>query len=89
MKFYFLAPSNDLPVAFDNDSTFILALIVLGLALLMLGIFSKYKIFALLSVGIWLHLLLDIFELDPLIAISMAGLILFSGFIAFFGERND
>lgn len=83
---YQLAVEPDLP--FTDDSTFILALIILGLSLLYLGISCKYKIFALFSVGIWLHLAIE-FSTDTLIAISMVGLMLFSIYITFWGGSNE
>ena len=70
------------------DSTMILAIVIMALGFMFAGLSSKYKIFSLFSLGpLWL--LLVEFQTDILMAVVLAGLMLFNGYYAIWGGKYD
>lgn len=72
---------------------FIMVLLMLSIGLTFIGLFSKYKIFLLLSVGSLLALAYEFgaatFDGHMIIATCLSGWILFNSYLAFLGDAND
>jgi len=72
---------------------FIMILIVLSIGLTCVGLFSKYKIFLLLSIGSLLALSYEFggaeFDGHMIIATSFIGWMLFNSYLAFQSDSND
>jgi len=74
----------------------ILPILYLAMGLSIVGMFSKYKIFLILSIGPILCLAFEYATVDsslhpasPLIVTSMAGWIIFNVYLAFYGGSNE
>ena len=72
---------------------FMMLLLVLSIGLTFVGLFSKYKIYLLLSIGSLLALAYEFgaatFDGHMIIATSFIGWMLFNTYSAFMGESND
>jgi len=70
-----------------DDSMIVFSMLILTLTFMILGLFTKYKVFLMLSVGGFITLLLEFREHTPIV-IAIIGVIIINLYTATIGSRD-